>query len=50
MTDMHSESTSRSSLTSAQLWLRLLAAVMALAAGVVAAVIVIDQLRTALAG
>jgi hypothetical protein len=47
---MDSEPISRAPLTAAQLGLRLLMAVIALAAGIVAAVIVIDQLRTAFAG
>jgi hypothetical protein len=40
----------RPPLTAAQVRLRLFAALVAIAAGVVAAVVVIDQLRTALAG
>jgi hypothetical protein len=40
----------RTPLTAAQVRLRLLAAAIALAAGIAAAVIVIDQLRTALGG
>jgi hypothetical protein len=43
-------SPARTPLTAAQVWLRVLAALVAIAAGVVAAVVVIDQLRTALAG
>jgi hypothetical protein len=47
MNDMPPE---RTPLTATQVWLRLLTALVALVAGVVAAVVVIDQLRTALAG
>jgi hypothetical protein len=49
--DFHSSSPpARAPLTAVQVWLRILAALVAIAAGVVAAVVVIDQLRTALAG
>lgn len=47
---MDSVPSPRAPLTAAQVRLRLLAAVIALAAGIVAAVVVIDQLRTALSG
>jgi hypothetical protein len=50
MNDMDSDRGSRAPLTTTQVWLRLLTAMVALGAGVVAAVVVIDQLRTALAG
>jgi hypothetical protein len=52
MTDISADSASpaRPPLTAAQVWLRVLAALVAIAAGIVAAVVVIDQLRTVLAG
>jgi hypothetical protein len=50
MTDDSPSSPARAPLTAAQVRLRLVAALVAIAAGVVAAVVVIDQLRTALAG
>jgi hypothetical protein len=43
-----SPSPARAPLTAAQVWLRLFAALVAITAGVVAAVVVIDQLRTTL--
>ena len=50
MTEMDDTPDAPAPLTAAQVRLRVLAALVALAAGVVAAVVVIDQLRTALAG
>jgi hypothetical protein len=48
MTDPSPTAPARPPLSAAQIWWRLLAALVAIAAGVVAAVVVIDQLRTAL--